>query len=98
MLLEAGHYWFGIREGDVGEQTDASYTHWQGAGAPQGLGSYLFGGGIAMVNLFGPHDSERAFVLNGRTVPEPAPITLLMGGLAALAWQRRRAVQVRESI
>ena len=98
VLPEAGRYWFGIREGDVGEQPDASYTHWQGAGTAQGLGSYFFGGGIAMVNLFGPHDSERAFVLNGRTVPEPAPITLLMGGLAALAWQRRRAVQVRESI
>ena len=98
VLPEAGRYWFGIHEGDVGEPNDATAMHWQGAGTPQGLGSYFFGDGIGLTNLFGPFDSERAFVLNGHTVPEPAPIGLIVAGLAALAWQRRSALRVRESI
>lgn len=95
-LTEAGHYWFGIREGDVGESTDGTYTHWQPAGAVQGYGSaYFFGGGIGLVNLFGPHTAERAFVLSGESqaVPEPAPLTLVMAGLSAWALQRRRAAR-----
>ena len=88
-LAEAGHYWFGIREGDVGEAIDGTYTHLQYAGAVQGYGSnYYFGNGIGLSNLVvSPFGLDRAFVLSGvsQAVPEPAPLTLVMAGFAVSA-------------
>lgn len=98
LLGAGGRYWFGLREGDVGDPAaaDTSYIDWVATQSYDGHASYFWGNGVAHTNRFGPIDSDFALQLlgdAGHSVPEPAPAALLAVAAAAALWaarQRRR--------
>ena len=92
LLAPAGHYWFGIREGNVGDAQDDSYTIWLKSGTLTGLDGYYWGNGANQTNLFGPNSIDHAFVLEGNaaSVPEPSAPALLVVALFAAGIARKR--------
>ncbi|MBI2824362.1 MAG: hypothetical protein HYX69_06710 [Planctomycetia bacterium] len=89
--LNAGTFWFGVREGPPGQIQDGTNILWLSHNGVQGAFAKLFLDGEVPGNLNQAPNSDNAFVLNA--VPEPAgivPATFGLLGLAVLATRRPR--------
>lgn len=79
LLLPAGSYWFGVREGVPGAAADDSEIVWMGANSVVGEFAKLFLDGANIADLNEAPSVDNAFVLRGEVaVPEPSGAVLVL--------------------
>jgi hypothetical protein len=85
--LGSGTYWFGIREGLIGEAADGTDILWLSHNGVTGEYAKLFLNGAAIGGLSSAPNSDNAYTLEA--VPEPTTLVSLGIGLAALGRRLR---------
>jgi len=91
--LASGTYWFGIREGLIGDAADGTDILWLSHNGVTGEYAKLFLNGAAIGGLNAAPSSDNAFTLE--EVPEPATLVSLGIGLAALGRRLRTGARPR---